>query len=95
MKHQKLKVNGADKRDDRSLIFTQNIIEVIKARRMRWARHVMLAGEMRNAYKILDEKPEGRIPCGKLRYRWEDNITRLEKCNLEYTFYHYYSSHSS
>jgi hypothetical protein len=29
---------------------------------------------MRNAYKILVIKPEGKKPCGSPRYRWEDNI---------------------
>jgi hypothetical protein len=31
-------------------------------------------GEMRNAYKILAGKPEGKGPRGKRRCRWEDNI---------------------
>jgi hypothetical protein len=31
-------------------------------------------GEMRNAYKILVGKPEGKRPLGRLRRRWEDNI---------------------
>jgi hypothetical protein len=30
--------------------------------------------EMRNAYKILVEKREGKIPHGRLRDRWKDNI---------------------
>jgi hypothetical protein len=30
-------------------------------------------GEMRNVYKVLVEKPEGKKPLGKPRYRWEDN----------------------
>jgi len=34
-------------------------------------------GEMRNAYKILIGKPEGKRPLGKPRRRWEDNI-RME-----------------
>jgi len=29
---------------------------------------------MRNAYKILVRKPEGKRPFGRLRHRWEDNI---------------------
>jgi hypothetical protein len=28
---------------------------------------------MRNASKTLVGKPEGKIPLGKRRYRWEDN----------------------
>jgi hypothetical protein len=37
----------------------QNIIRVIKSRKMRWVGHVTQMGEMRNAYKILVGKPEG------------------------------------
>jgi hypothetical protein len=29
---------------------------------------------MRNAYKILVRKPEGKRPLGRPRLRWEDNI---------------------
>jgi hypothetical protein len=31
-------------------------------------------GEMKNAYKILVGKPEGKTPLGRPRPRWEDNI---------------------
>jgi hypothetical protein len=31
-------------------------------------------GEMRNAYKIFVGKPDGKIPLGRHRRRWEDNI---------------------
>jgi hypothetical protein len=31
-------------------------------------------GKMRNAYKILVGKPEGKKPLGRPRRRWEDNI---------------------
>jgi hypothetical protein len=34
---------------------SQNIITVIRSRRMRWAGHVAWMGEMRNAYSILME----------------------------------------
>jgi hypothetical protein len=50
------------------------IIRIIKARRMRWAGHVVRMGEMRNAYRLLMGKPEGRSPLGRLRRRWVDNI---------------------
>jgi hypothetical protein len=33
-------------------------------------------GEVRQAYKILVEKPEGKRPLGRPRRRWEDNIRR-------------------
>jgi hypothetical protein len=31
-------------------------------------------GEMRNVYKMLVGKPEGKRPLGRPRHRWEDNI---------------------
>jgi hypothetical protein len=49
-------------------------VEIIKARRMRWAGHVPRKGEKRNAYRLLVEKPEGRRPLGRPRCRWLDNI---------------------
>jgi hypothetical protein len=33
-------------------------------------------GEMRNAYKILVGKPEGKRPLGRQRCRWVDNNKR-------------------
>jgi len=51
-----------------------NIIRVIKSRRMRWAGHVARMGESRRVYRVLVGKPEGKIPLGKPRHRWEDNI---------------------
>jgi hypothetical protein len=41
---------------------------------MRWAVHVTCIGEMRNAYRILVEKPAGKRPLRRRRCRWEDNI---------------------
>jgi hypothetical protein len=31
-------------------------------------------GEKRNAYRLLVGKPEGKIPLGRSRRRWVDNI---------------------
>jgi hypothetical protein len=31
-------------------------------------------GERRGAYRVLVRKPEGRIPLGRPRRGWEDNI---------------------
>jgi len=36
--------------------------------------HVARIGDMRNAYKILVGKPEGKKPRGRHRRRWEGNI---------------------
>jgi hypothetical protein len=41
---------------------------------MRWVRHISCMGEMRNAYKILVGKPDGKRSLGRPRHRWEDNI---------------------
>jgi hypothetical protein len=36
--------------------------------------YVARLGEIKNAYKILVGKPEGNIPHGEPRNRWEDSI---------------------
>jgi hypothetical protein len=41
---------------------------------MRWVGHVVHMEEMRNAYKILVGKPDGKILFGTHRHRCEDNI---------------------
>jgi hypothetical protein len=50
-----------------NLLFSPNIIRMIKSRRMRWANG--------NAYRILVGKPEGKRPLGRPIRRWSDNIT--------------------
>jgi hypothetical protein len=47
---------------------------MVKSRRMRWAGHVARMGEMRNAYRILVGKLEGKRPLGRPRHMWVDNI---------------------
>jgi hypothetical protein len=54
------------------LYSSPNIVRVIKARRMRWAGHVVSMGQVRGAYNILVGRPEGRRPLGRPRRRWED-----------------------
>jgi hypothetical protein len=56
------------------LYSSPNIIRIMKSRRIRWAGHVARMGEMRNAYRILVEKLEGRRPLGRPRHGWVDNI---------------------
>jgi hypothetical protein len=41
---------------------------------MRWAWHVTLVGEKRDAYRILMGRPEGRRPLERPRRTLEDNI---------------------
>ena len=51
------------------LYCSPNIVRVIKSRRMRWAGHVARMGEERGAYRVLVEKPDGKIPLGRPRRR--------------------------
>jgi len=55
-------------------LYSSNIFQVIKSRRMRWAGHVAFRGERRGVYSFLVGKPEGRRPLGRPKCRWEDNI---------------------
>jgi hypothetical protein len=48
---------------------------------MRWAGDVALMGEGRDVYRVLVGRPEGKIPLGRPRRSWEDNI----KLNLRET----------
>jgi hypothetical protein len=56
------------------LYYSLNIVQVIKSRRMRWDGHVVHMVEVRGVYRFLVGKLEGRIPLGRPRRRWVDNI---------------------
>ena len=47
---------------------------MIKSRRLRWAGHVVGMQEARNVFKILTVTPTEKIPLGRPKYKWEDNI---------------------
>ena len=53
---------------------SSNIVSVIKSRRLRWSGHVARMEEGRSAFKILTDKSTGKIPLGRPRRRWENNI---------------------
>jgi hypothetical protein len=59
-----------------NLCASPDFIRVIKSWRMRWAERVACMGEMRNTYKILFGKPEGKRSLRTLRRRWDDNIRK-------------------
>jgi hypothetical protein len=59
-----------------TLYCLSSITRMIKSRRMRWAGHVALMGEKRNAYRILVGKPGLKRPLGRRRCRWVNNIKR-------------------
>jgi hypothetical protein len=44
------------------------------SRRIKWTRHMACIGEMKNAYRFLARKSEGKRPHGRPRHMWEDNI---------------------
>jgi hypothetical protein len=50
------------------------MIKMFKSRRIRWMGHVAQIGKMRNAYKVLVEKPEEEGPLARSGRRWKDNI---------------------
>jgi hypothetical protein len=60
--------------DLQDMYFSPNIIQMIRARRMRWAGCTAYMEEKRNAEKVLVGKPEGKRPPSKHWHRWEDNI---------------------
>jgi hypothetical protein len=47
---------------------------MIKLRRIRWAEHVALMREWRGVCRVFVGNLEGKIPLGRPRRRWEDNI---------------------
>jgi hypothetical protein len=53
----------------RDLYSSPSIIRIIKPRKMRWAGHVALIGEKKNAYSLLLGKLEGMRPSGRPRRR--------------------------
>jgi hypothetical protein len=57
-----------------NLYSSQNIIRMIKSRRMRCSGHVARMGETINAYRILVGKPKGKRPLRRPKSRWVDNI---------------------
>jgi hypothetical protein len=54
---------------------------------LRWVEHISRMGLMKNAYKILIGKPEGKRPLGRPRRRWEDirmdQRERVRRCGLD------------
>jgi len=56
------------------LYSSPNMVRVIKSRRTRWVWHVARTGKRRGVYRVLVGKPEGKMPLGRPRCRWDDNI---------------------
>ena len=65
------KLHNEELRDIHSL---PNIVRVVKSRRMRLSGHVARMGEGRGVHRVLVGEPVGKIPLGRPRRRWKDNI---------------------
>ena len=57
-----------------NILYSSNMLRVIKSRRSRWAGHVARMGEERGVYRVLVGKPDGKRLLGRPRHRWVDNI---------------------
>jgi hypothetical protein len=58
------------------LYSSQNIICIMKSRRLRWVGHAthICMGVKRSAYRVLVGKLEGKRPVGRRNHRWEADI---------------------
>ena len=57
-----------------ALYSSPNIITNLKSWLLRWTGHIERMYLSGNAYRVLVRRPEGKIPLGRLRRRWEDSI---------------------
>ena len=55
------------------LYSSQNIIRIIKSRRMRWVGHLARMEDKIGAYRVLMRRPDGKRPLRNPRLRWDDN----------------------
>jgi hypothetical protein len=53
------------------------MIRIINSKSMIWAWHVARMGEKRNAYSLFLGKTEEKMPLGRRRRRWVDNLLKL------------------
>jgi hypothetical protein len=70
-------IQPVDQRYTTDLHAPLNIVRVTKSRRLRYAGHDACMGELRNLYKILVGKSEGKSPDGRPRRGWKCNIRMI------------------
>jgi len=68
------KIFGFRRDELHGLHSSPNIIRVIKIKRKQWVGKVACMKVKRGAYRDLVGRPEEKIPLGRPRRRWEDNI---------------------
>jgi len=56
------------------LCYSPYIIRVIKSKKIRWVKHKACMNVMRNSYRILVKKPEGKRQPGGPKHTREGNI---------------------
>jgi len=56
----------------------QDIVCMIKSRKMSWVGHVALVGDRRSIYRVLVGKPERKKPLKRPKLRWEDNNIKMD-----------------
>jgi hypothetical protein len=61
-------------RVDKYVVFSRNIIRMIKSRGIRWTAHVARVDDMGYAYRILIGNMKGKVPLGGPTRKWVDNI---------------------
>jgi hypothetical protein len=57
-----------------NLTESADIVRFIKAQRIKWLGHMQRTDQARPTGKLLDWKPMGTIPVGKLRQRWQEDV---------------------
>ena len=55
--------------EELNVLYSPNIVRVIKSRRMRWARHVARVVDIRGACRVLVGRPDRKRPLGRHRSR--------------------------
>ena len=65
------------------LINHENIVNYVKAQRIRWFGHIQRTPETRAAKKIFKWNPLTTRPRGSLKHRWEDIIQDLGQMKIK------------
>jgi hypothetical protein len=68
--HWRIKINSESETKYKS----QDIVSVIKVRRLEWLGHIIRMNETRTVKRIFEEKLGGRRGRGRPRLRWTDDV---------------------
>jgi hypothetical protein len=62
---------------------SQNIIQVIKSRGMKWIGYVVCMEDRRGTYRVLVVRPDGKKPLGRYRHKWKITLQSIYKWDAE------------